>query len=110
MVVAAIEAPLTFLQKPVKVVRCEAIEPTQMPLGLVPEVLDAVNVMPALRHKGLAMVHTPVMKLRDIQHIIRCKAIRIDDTVWGHLLANDRQQRSRLGIRNNRGKHLPTSF
>lgn len=81
-----------------------------MPLGLVPEVLNAVDMMPASRHEDLAVVHPPVVKLRDVQHIICREGIGVDDTVWGDLLTNDRQQRSCLGIRNNCRKYLPTSF
>lgn len=105
--VAAIEAPLTLLQKPVKIIRRQAVEATQMSRGLVPKVLNAIDLMPSLRDEDLTVVHAPMVKLRDIQHIVRSEAIRIDNTVWGHLLANDGQQRSRLGIRNNRRKYLP---
>ena len=42
--VAAIEAPLTLLQKPVKVIRRQAVEATQMPLGLVPKVLNLKEI------------------------------------------------------------------
>ena len=42
--IAAIEAPFALLQKPVQVVRRDAIVPTQMPLRLVPEVLDPIDV------------------------------------------------------------------
>ena len=67
----AIEAPFAFLQKPVNVVRREAIEPTQLPLGLIPEVLNPIDVLPSLGHEDLAVINAPVVKLRDIQHIIR---------------------------------------
>ena len=61
--IAAIEAPFALLQKPVKVVRRDAIEPTHMPLRLVPEVLDPLDVMPALAHEDLAVVDASVGKL-----------------------------------------------
>ena len=49
----AIEAPFTFLQKPVKIVRRQAVEVTQVPLRLVPEVLNPIDGMPPLSHEGL---------------------------------------------------------
>lgn len=60
---AAIEAPFALLQKPVEVIRRDAIEPTQMPLCLVPEVLNPIDVMPALWHEDLAVVDASVVKL-----------------------------------------------
>ena len=45
MMVASIEAPLTLLQKPVEVLLFDAVEFTHLPLGLVPEILDAVDVI-----------------------------------------------------------------
>ena len=41
----SIEAPLALLQEPVKVVGFDAVETSQMTLGLVPEVLDSVDVV-----------------------------------------------------------------
>jgi hypothetical protein len=104
------EAPFTLLQESGEIVRREAVEATQVPLRLLPEVLHPLDEMPPLVHEGLARVDAPVMKRRDIQHSIRRETICIDDAVRWHLLANDRQQRSRPGIRHNGGKHLPASF
>lgn len=109
MVPAAIETPFTFFQKPVEVVRRQAVETTELPLRLVPEVLNPIDMMPSLGHKGLAVIDAPVMKLRDIQHIVRREPIRIDDTVR-YLFTNDRQKRSRSCIRDNRSKDLSASF
>ena len=44
-VVLSIEAPFTLLQEPVKVIGFNAIELAQMTLGLVPEVLNAVDMI-----------------------------------------------------------------
>ena len=79
--VAAIEAPLTLLQKPVKIIRRQAVEATQMSRGLVPKVLNAIDLMPSLRDEDLTVVHAPMVKLRDIQHIVRSEAIRIDNAI-----------------------------
>ena len=42
--VAAIEAPFTLLQKPVEIVLFNAVKFAHLPFGLVPEILDAVDV------------------------------------------------------------------
>lgn len=59
VVTAAIEAPFTFVQTPVKIVRCQTVEAAQMPLRLVPEVLNLIDVMPSLGHKNLAVGDAP---------------------------------------------------
>ena len=41
----AIEAPFALLQKPVKIVLFDAVEHAHMTFGLVPEILDPVDVV-----------------------------------------------------------------
>ena len=89
---AAIEAPLTFFQEAVKAVFGDAVEAAQMALGLVPEILDAVDVMPARADKCFAVVHAAVMKLGDIQHIVSPEAVGINDAVGHNFLTYDRDQ------------------
>lgn len=60
---AAIEVPFAFFQKPVEVVRRDAIEPIQMPLRLVQEILNPIDVMSALGYEDLAVVNASVVKL-----------------------------------------------
>jgi hypothetical protein len=45
LMVAPIEAPFELLEKPMKIVRFDAIESSQMSLGLVPKVFDPVDVI-----------------------------------------------------------------
>jgi len=45
MVIAAIESPFALLQEPVKIVLFDAIELPQMPLGLIPKILDSVDMV-----------------------------------------------------------------
>lgn len=61
---AAIEVPFALFQKPVEVVRRDAIEPIQMPLRLVQEILNPIiDVMSALGYEDLAVVNASVVKL-----------------------------------------------
>ena len=48
----------------------DAVEAAQMPIGLVPKVFNPVDVMAAFADKHLAVVDAPVVKLRNIQHIV----------------------------------------
>lgn len=65
-----VEAPFTFFEKPIETVFWNAIESPQMALRLIPKVLDAVDVMAVFADEHLAMIHTPMMKLGHIQHVI----------------------------------------
>lgn len=41
---APVEAPFVLLEKPVEIVRLDAVEAADMALGLVPEILDSGDV------------------------------------------------------------------
>ena len=43
--VSSVEAPFTLLQEPVEIVRFDAVVLARVALGLVPEVLDPVDVI-----------------------------------------------------------------
>ena len=62
-----------------------------MTLGLVPEVLDAIDVVMLVR-KQFGVIDTKVLELTHIKHIISTPAIRVDDTVRYYLTLNDREQ------------------
>ena len=59
--VASIEAPFTFLQEPVEIVGFDAIKFAQLALGLIPEILNAVDMIFAFREQ-LAVVDAPMVK------------------------------------------------
>ncbi len=107
---AAIEPPLAFLQEPIKTVFWDAVKAAQMSLGLVPKILNTVDVVTALADKSLAMVHTLVMKLRHIQHIIGRKTVRVDNTVGRDFLTDDGDQRGGFGVRNDRRVNLAAAL
>ena len=78
MVVLSIEAPLALLQEPVKVVGFDAIESTQMAFGLVPEVLDSVDVV-FLVGEQFGVVDAQMLELGDIEHVIGTERVGVDD-------------------------------
>ena len=81
-----------------------------MTFCLVPKVLDPVDVMPLFVDILFAVIDTAVMKLGDVQHIIRAKCIRVDNAVGLHMLTNDRDQRIRLGLRYDGCVYLATTL
>ena len=103
--VSSIEAPLALLQKPVETGWLDAIEFAQVTLGLVPEVLDSVDVVFLVRefHR---MVDSLVVKITHIKCIVASPRVGVNDTVWLHLLFDDRQERLGLCVGNDRRVHL----
>ncbi len=69
----------------------DAIVAPKMPLGLVPEVFDSVDVV-ALIGEQLGVADPHVVELRSVEHIVAAKGIGIDHTVSSDLLANDRNK------------------
>ena len=61
---------------------------THMALGLVPKVLDPIDVV-CLVCKQFGMVDTEMLKVRYIQCIIPSPAIRINNAVWYDFALND---------------------
>jgi hypothetical protein len=47
--VAAIEASFALLEKPVGIVWFDATKSSEMSLGLIPKVFDAIDVIPSIR-------------------------------------------------------------
>ena len=86
--IASVEAPLTLLQKPVKVFRFDAIESPQMTLRLVPEIFNPVGVIRSICKSSL-VVDSAIPKRRYIQCILGF-------------------ERLGLSIRNDRGVHFFT--
>ena len=56
------------------------LEFLHIPLGLVPEILDAIDVIVAVCEE-LRMVDAEVMDVRHIQHIIAAPAVGINDAI-----------------------------
>jgi len=64
---AVIEAPLAFLNEPVEVDFRNTVS-AQIPLGLVPEVFDAVDVVGAI-DKGVLVVDALVVEFGNIENV-----------------------------------------
>lgn len=56
----------------------DAIVSAEHALGLVPKVLDAVDVMAALGDEGLAVIDAPMFEPRHIENVMAGQAVGID--------------------------------
>ena len=78
-----------------------AVEFPHMALGLVPKVLDAIDVVFFVR-EALRMIDPDVMEIRDIERVVACPAIRVDDAIGQDHAVYDRHQGLGAGV----GDHL----
>ena len=92
-----VEAPLALFDEQMKVLSGNSIEWAHVSFGLVPEVLNAVDVI-GLISKELRVVNAQMTELRDIQCIIRSEAVSVDDRIRFDFVSNDRKKRCRWGI------------
>ena len=107
---ATVETPVALFQEPVKAVRGDAVEAAQMLLGLVPIVFNPVDVMAAFADKHIAVVDTPVVKHRNIQHIVHLNTVCIDEAVRPDLLTDNRDQRRSLSVWDDGRVHLAAAL
>ena len=68
--VASVEAPFAILEEPVKALLFDAIEPTQMMLGLIQEASKAINMIFPLGEE-LGVVDSHLVKVAHIQSVVR---------------------------------------
>ena len=72
-----------------------------MPFRLVPEILDAVDVVVAVCEQ-FRMIDPEMMKVRDVERVVACPGVRIDDAIGPYHAVYDGYQGRRAGI----GDHL----
>ena len=90
--VSFIKAPLTLLQKPVEIVRFDAVESSHMALGLAPEILDSVDVIFPVS-KQFRVVDPQVVKVRHVERVVGLEGVGIDDGIRRDFLLDDRKKR-----------------
>lgn len=94
---SVVEAPFALLEVEVEVLPRDPVVAAQMAFGLVPEILDAVDVV-ATVGEPLPVINAPVPKLRDIKDIVGGEAVCVDDRVGLDGPAHDRHEGSTCGI------------
>ena len=77
---AVIEAPFALFDKEREIVMGDAIVAAQMMLGLVPEILDPVDVIVLVSEQD-GVVDAEVLELGHVEYIIASERISIDDTI-----------------------------
>ena len=86
-----------------------AIETSQMPLGLVPEIFDATDVIFAIG-KQHRMADPVVLKGGNIEHIIGGKRVRIHNAVGHDFFLYDGLQGGTLHVADHLGVDLATTL
>ena len=89
--VTSIEPPLTFLEEQKKAILWDTVEPSHVPFGLVPEVLDPIDVILPVS-KALRVIDSNMVEVRDIQDVIALESICVDDAIREDHSLHDREQ------------------
>lgn len=69
-----------------------AVVSAQVALGLVPEILDAVDVVFPVGEE-LGMIDPHMVEIGDVELVIGAEAVGVDHAVRLHLTGNNRDQR-----------------
>jgi len=104
-----VEAPFALFDEEVEVLLRDAVIASQMPLCLVPKVLDAVDMIPVLGEQ-FGMVDPDVLELGNVQHVIGPKAIGVDDGVRPYLVSYDGEKRFRACIWDDHNMDFAATF
>ena len=104
-----VEAPFALLDEQVEVLLRNAVIASHMAFCLVPEVLDAVDMV-CVVGKQFRMVDPHVVKLGYIQNVIGSEAVGVDDGIGPHLVPDDGKKRVRTGIWDDDDVDLAAAF
>ena len=74
-----VEPPFALFEEEVEVCFGDAVVAAQVPLGLVPEVLNAIDVVVPVFDKMVGVIDPVMVELRDIQNIVGSIAVGIND-------------------------------
>lgn len=107
--VSSIEAPLALLPKPVKAGWLNTVEFAQVTLGLIPEVLDSIDVVFLVR-KLHRVVDAFVVKIAHIEGIVAAPCVGVNDAVGLHSFRDDRQECLGLCVGNDCCVNLATTL
>ena len=97
--VAFIEAPLALLEEQVEALPGYPVEPAQMTLRLVPEILNSIDMIMFVG-KSFGVVDPDVVEAGDVQGVVAGETVGVDDAVRLYHTLHDRQQGGLLGIGN----------
>ena len=93
-----IESKLTFLDEQVEVLLWDSIVLSEYAFGLIPEVLNTVDVVMFLLGKMSAVVDAVVMESRYIQCVVAAVTVRINNAVRCYFPYDNGHKRIGLGV------------
>lgn len=80
-----------------------------MPFRLVPEVLDAVDMVAPIG-KQLAMIDPKMVEVGDVEHIIATIAIGVDNAVWLDFTGDYGDERVGFCVTDSDGEHFAAAL
>ena len=86
-----------------------AVETAHMTLGLIPEILDAVDMVLVIGEQ-LGVVDAVVLEARYVEHVVGAEGIGVDDAVGDDLVLDDGLQCLALGVRDDLGIDLAAAL
>src|ERR1700722_5873299 len=104
-----IETPLGLLEVEVEVGSRDSIEAAHVTLGLIPEVLDAVDMV-FLIGEELRMIDAEVLEAGYIENVVGTEGVGVDDAVGDDLVLEDGLQGLALGVRDDLRIDLAAAF
>ena len=106
LMTVSVETPFALLEEPVEILRLDSVESTKVSLGLVPEIFNAIDVVPSVG-EALGVIDPHVPEGRDVESVVGLEGVREDDAVGSNLFFDDRQESFRFRIGDHDGKNLP---
>ena len=76
----------------------DAVVAAEVAFGLVPDVLDAVDMVATIGDEGFGMVDPHVVELGDVKDVARAETVGVDNAIGLDPMANDADQGWRPGI------------
>ena len=93
-----------------EVVTRDTVVLAHVALGLVPEILDAVDVMAGGCDERLMVVDPTMPEAGDSENVVAAEAIRVDDGIRPYFGSYDGHQRLGAGIRDHLGVNATAAF
>lgn len=78
--ISTIEPPLALIEEQKKTVFRDAVEPPQVAFGLVPKILNSIDVVLPI-HEPIGVIGPHVMGVRNIQRTIEPESVRVYNAV-----------------------------
>jgi hypothetical protein len=95
-----VETELTFLEEQEEILTWNSVVLAQHPLGLIPEVLDPVDVVTTTPDKPLAVIDTTMLEAGYIENVVARQAVGIHHRIGLYFGFQSGQQRHGMRIGN----------